>query len=420
MSRFRFELAGPGDDADLRHILANTIMAGQIGLSFCREPSYFEAAVVEGRFRQVVAARDLDSGRLVGFGARSVSRRYLNGQPADVGYLSSLRLLPGFRGSNLIARGFAYFRRLHADGRARLYLTTISEDNQAALQVLAQRQVRQGQGTQGRGTQGRAGLPCYHPWGRYHTLVIPLRQSNADSVTNPPSIDGVTRRSPRKPSADGALCRVRPARGADLPQLLRFLARAGARRQFFGCCRQSDFQVGDFQVGELQGDEFQDGEAMFRSLRLENLLLAIRDDRIVGCLGGWDQSGFRQSVVRSYGAALRWTRPIYNLWAAVRRWPPLPRPGERLRYWTAALPLVEGDDLDVFTRLLQAVRSHLDRSAGDYLLLGLHQRDPLLPVARRCSTLEYTTQLFVVCWPDGETDLSELDDRPPYLELGQL
>jgi hypothetical protein len=236
------------------------------------------------------------------------------------------------------------------------------------------------------------------------------------------------------------LCRVRPARGADLPQLLRFLARAGARRQFFGCCRQSDFQVGDFQVGdlqvgdfqvgdlkvgelqgdELQGDEFQDGEAMFRSLRLENLLLAIRDDRIVGCLGGWDQSGFRQSVVRSYGAALRWTRPIYNLWAAVRRWPPLPRPGERLRYWTAALPLVEGDDLDVFTRLLQAVRSHLDRSAGDYLLLGLHQRDPLLPVARRCSTLEYTTQLFVVCWPDGETDLSELDDRPPYLELGQL
>jgi len=60
MSRYRFELAGPADDADLRHILAQTPLPGPIAVAFHREPSYFAGARVDGRFRQVVAARDLD------------------------------------------------------------------------------------------------------------------------------------------------------------------------------------------------------------------------------------------------------------------------------------------------------------------------------------------------------------------------
>src|SRR4051794_16637823 len=97
MSRFRFELATPADDADLRHILAATPMPGRIRVGFQREPSWFAAAVVDGHFRQVVACRDSQTGRLIGFGCRSVRRLYVNGAPAEVGYLSGLRVLPEFR-----------------------------------------------------------------------------------------------------------------------------------------------------------------------------------------------------------------------------------------------------------------------------------------------------------------------------------
>src|SRR5713101_3000649 len=126
MSRFRFELATTADDADLRRILAETPMPGRITVSFRRDPSYFDAAQVDGRFRQVVAARDDEENRLVGFGSRSVSERYVNGRPETIGYLSSLRLLPAYRNRGLVARGYAFFRKLHADGRARMYLTTIA------------------------------------------------------------------------------------------------------------------------------------------------------------------------------------------------------------------------------------------------------------------------------------------------------
>ncbi len=93
---------------------------------------------------------------------------------------------------------------------------------------------------------------------------------------------------------------------------------------------------------------------------------------------------------------------------------------------TAVLPVVQPDEAseDVFHQLLVRVCDELARGLvgqGDLnLLLGLHADDPLLTVARPLAAKEYHTQLYYVCWPDGESLLDELDDRPPYLELGCL
>src|SRR4051794_41979733 len=116
MSRYRFELAGPADDADLRRVLAETPTPGAIAVSFRREPSYFAAVAVDGRFRQVVAARDPDAGRLGGFGPRAVGPRYVNGRPEPGGHLSSLRLAAGPRHPREVARGDAFFPKPHQDG----------------------------------------------------------------------------------------------------------------------------------------------------------------------------------------------------------------------------------------------------------------------------------------------------------------
>src|SRR5690348_8142448 len=135
MSAYRFELATPDDDADLRRVLAATPMEGRIAIAFRREPSWFAAAVVDGRFRQVVACRDRETGRIIGFGSRSIREVYLNGRPASVGYLSGLRVLPEHRNLGLVARGYAALRALHADGRVPFYLTTIAAGNETALKI---------------------------------------------------------------------------------------------------------------------------------------------------------------------------------------------------------------------------------------------------------------------------------------------
>ncbi|MDP7275637.1 MAG: hypothetical protein QF363_09170, partial [Planctomycetaceae bacterium] len=70
--------------------------------------------------------------------------------------------------------------------------------------------------------------------------------------------------------------------------------------------------------------------------------------------------------------------------------------------------------------LISAARRQLRLRNIDFLLVGLHERDPLLGTARKIATHEYCTHLFLACWADGETLVNLLDDRPVHLELGCL
>lgn len=360
MSRFRFELAGPADDDDLRHVLAETPTPGTVALSFRREPSFFAASSVDGFRVEVVACRDTETGRIIGFGCRCLRRLFVNGEERTVGYLSSLRVLTRYRNRGLIARGYAFFNRLHTDGQATLYLTTIADGNAVALAVL---------------TAGRAGLPRYHAAGLYHTFAIPSR---------------------------GIPAEVQPARAEERAEIVAFWQRVGPRRQFFPAYTEDDLFAE--RGGSLLG------------LRPGDLWIARRRGDIVGTLGAWDQHAFKQTVVVGYGGWLRWLRPAVNAWATLRGQPRLPRPGEAMRYRVAAVPCVEGDDPAVFDALLRAAAG----SGSGHLMIGLHERDPLAPTAALWAAARYTTRLFVVCRDDGKADRSALDGRPPYLEVGSL
>jgi hypothetical protein len=196
---------------------------------------------------------------------------------------------------------------------------------------------------------------------------------------------------------------IRTAAAADLPAVLAFLEEFGPKRQFFPRYGPEDFFTPD---GAL------------RDLRPADLFLAWRGGKLVGTLGAWDQRAFRQTQVFGYGGWLRWLRPAYNGWARLCGRPALPRPGELLRSVSAALPVIAADDARVFAALLQAARHR--PAGGDYLLVGLHEADPLLGVLRPWRPTWYTTWLYHVCWPDGEAMRARLDGRVPYLELGSL
>lgn len=371
--RFAFDLATPADDRQLGEVLAATPMDGQISVVFARHPSYFGAAAVDGRTVQVGVARDNLAGRIVGMGSRAISMRYVNGRPISVGYLSGLRLLPEYRGqAKLLARGYRFLRELHGDRAAAFYLTTITADNDAALNVLA---------------SGRAGLPVYHPCGNYHTL--PLSTSRIPTIGTP----------------NGNPVEVRQATMADRDAILRFLNEHGPSRAFFPVYEARDL--------------FTDG-GLLQGLACQDVLLACRGPDIVGTLACWDQSDFKQIRIHRYRGWLRSARPLYNAWAVLRRRATLPTVGSTLRVRLAAIPVVRDDDPDVFRRLLILMLRQMADRGERLLLVGMHEADPLLPVAQQYAGRAYITRLFIVYWPDEVADVSNLTRRVPYLELGAL
>ncbi len=345
------ELARSSDDDELRRILRESPMGGSIEVAFLREPSYFTAARIQGRRVQVMIVRR--EGRIAGVGTRALRPTYVNGERVEAGYLSDLRIRPEFRGGTVLARGYRFLRELHADGQAKIYTTVIVNDNRTALQTVA---------------ANRAGLPRYADCGRILTPILYLRAPLPEIPAD-----------------------VARATLDDLPEIV---AKLNENRLQFAPA----YEAADFLDGR------------FRDFRVENFYLLRRQERIAGVMGIWDQRGFRQTVVVRYRGLLAPLRPLINL---VRR-PPLPPPGETLRFFYSAF--VSTDDVEAYRALLRRVHNDWIGRGYTHFVAGLHERDPRAKVFQEYSRTPFAGRLFSVTFDGPAT----LDDRVPYVEAALL
>ena len=363
--------AAAADDAELCRLLREIQMAGQIDVAFTRELGYFNAAQVEGEKIDVLVARDRATGQIVGLGSRAEKNCYLNGQSDRIGYLSGLRCKKEYRQGTLVGRGFRFLKKLHQAGDVKFYLTSIIEDNQVAKNVL---------------TSGKAGLPTYKDFGRFHTLLIrPQKKSFKKKPAN---------------------LRIRKAHKADICQVTEFLNRSAMRRQFFPIYETKHFDKND---------------GLLKNMRLSDVYLATKKGRLIGTLGIWDQKSFKQCVIKNYSRGIKTIRPFFNLYAKIGKRPELPKPETILNYLTLALISVENDDTDIFESLFRnALRDVSNVDNLHSVMVGFHERDPFLPIAKRIPHMEYLSRIYLAFWQDGQSILSTLDDRIPYIELGAL
>ena len=381
MKRFRFEVAETTDDPGLRALLRETPTDGHIRLSFCREPSFFDASVVEGFHHQTIVCRDMNNhGQIVGMGSRSSRPCWIDGRIERLGYLSGLRIDPKYRGAGLLQRGYRMFAELHQQDPLCLYLTTIADGNERAWRLL---------------TSGRAGLPEYHYVGDYLSFAIPLRCSSKP-LNLPVRQDGYVL---QRGSED------------EMAELIGFWSNNGRGRSFFPAYKPSDFQSG----------------GILRGLRPSDILIARCRGKIVGTIAAWDQMDFRQTVVQGYGELLRRLRPLINAWARLRNMPPLPEIGRSLALRLAALPVISSEHADCFPILLHALRQLCSGGRHRYFVLGLPEHDCLHQVLPRLPGQVYRTRLCLVRWAndtesqaDACLKASFLRQYPPYLELGSL
>jgi hypothetical protein len=374
---YTFDEATPADDADMRRLLAASPVPGSVALTYEREPDYFLGCGTMGPFYQVGVCRHVPDGQLAGLSCRATRPMFVNGQIEEVGYLGQLRIAPEHQGRGVLSGAFRTLRKWHTDGRVAGYITTIIADNHVAEGVLVQRPRRH--------------FPAYRPLAQVYSLALALARR--------PWL----RRRGHTPETAG----VRISRGSDalLGEIVAFLNRCGAARQFFPAYSEADFRDSPLTL-DFDARDF---------------VLARRDGAIVGVLGLWDQSRYKQTVVHDYRPTLRMLRPAYNLAAGLLGAQALPQPGEHLRYAYASFCCVDDDDPAVFAVLLWQVYQMAAARGYAYLLLGLTDADPLLAVARRYPHLSYESRLYTVDWPDDPPGLYDrLDGRIPYIELAAL
>lgn len=361
-SCFAIELATQGDDEELRALLRRSPVPGPISVSFEREPSFFDSCRVRGDFFQVGVGRDRRTDKIVGLGTRSVTSAFLNGRPSPLGYLSDLRLDQQYRGGTLVARGYRFLRHLHEDHRTCLYTTMIFQGNHTALTTIA---------------SGRAGLPQYHDMGRVHSPGINIGR--------------------RKPTL-AANCDILSGSEDLLPDIVECLNRNQARRQFAPVHAVEKFTT------------------QWRSFRVRDFYVAVRGSRVIGVLGCWDQSSFKQTRVVGYGIPLRYGIRLAKALRLLTGVPGYPDREQLVAYFYISFIAVDGDELQTFRALLR--RAYNAAVGGPYLyaMVALHERDPLVPALSDYSLTSFSGRLFAVTFADGEKLYRSLDDRVPYVE----
>ncbi len=348
----QISLAGPEDEPELRRLLRENPVPGSVAISYERESDFFLASGIEGEQGQTLIARE--AGKVVALGSRSTHTACVNGEARRIGYLSQLRLDKSLRGNaHLLFRGYEKLKELHdEDGETPFYLTSLIDGNEAARRFL---------------TSGHLRLPRYRFLESFKTLVL-----DAHGI-------------------EPGTCRS--GRSEDFPEIASCLQGQAGRSQL---CRP-------WTAEELLSPE------RSRGLSPEDFQVMTSKDRVTGCLALWDQSAFKQAVVRGYSGGLALLRPV------------LPKVGRPLRMAYLSHLAIDGDDSQVLLALIRGAVARARESGIRYLTLGLSSRNPMLEAVRRAfAPREYGSALYAVHWKDGVAAVRALDSRPCHVEVATL
>jgi hypothetical protein len=356
------------DDQQICVLMRSISMPGIISLTVDCEPSFFTAIEVEGYVRRVIVGES--NQQIVGVCLMAKRRMFLNGIPADVGYMSSLRIDPLIRRKTHITQGVQIFRQWHKESfGVPFYLFAVLQDNLVARKVL---------------TSGLFGLPASKDVGTLYAAAIPL----------------LIRRLPRLP--DG----IRVVRGSAVGavKIAEFLNRTGSEKQFFPLYTADDILANDHI---LQG------------LHLDDFYIALTGDHIVGVIACWNQLPFRRTLVTGYSGYMRWLKQLIAPLVKALHIAPIPNPGEAFRNVFAACIAIAGNDQQIFKVLLDTILHDEYNTGKTFLMVGLMEGDPLLPALRKYLHIPIRTCIYAWAW-DGLDAVNQLDGRLPYLELGGL
>ncbi|HYS52341.1 MAG TPA: hypothetical protein VER58_01090 [Thermoanaerobaculia bacterium] len=357
------EFAAPSDDAAIRALLQRQAMPGRVRIAFAREPNFARGCAVTGDEYKIVVARA--QGEIVGVACRSVRNVFINGHEQRLGYLGQLRVDDRFRGRWLVSRGFALLGEIDRHDPL-IYLASIVDGNHEATGVLVRK--------------GRRSFPNFHEVARYCTLAIPLTRSRS---AGPPS----PRFAGRGPSRRRGEGQITAGSLDQVPEIVRFLRTEGSRRQLFPVWTEDALR-------NLDG------------LDVEDIRVARRDGGIVGVMALWDQTAYKQSIIRGYSGWMKAVAPF------------LPRAGHHLR--SAYASLICATDPEEFAELLREIHNLARERRFDYLLVGLDARDPLLKVARAYRHYSYPSRLYLASWSNGGSIHDQLDHRPAYVDIATL
>ncbi|MBF0595515.1 MAG: hypothetical protein HQL22_11200 [Candidatus Omnitrophica bacterium] len=357
MEKINFRLATREDNQGLLDLAHAVSMSGDIEIVFERNPNFFYACEIQGFSYQVLVATRSDN-TICASGVRVLKSAYINGNPMEIGYLGDLKVSSKARKLRILSNGYQKMKKLHQDGQAMLHITAIIDDNKDAKAALVWKNKDQS-------------IPNYYDLGRINTyFVFPFLPR---FLLNMPKI-------------------VRGNREI-IDNIVSFLNAEGMKKQFFPVYTREYF-------------------LNLRQFNVSDFYVAYEGDQIVGVVATWDQSSFRQTLLKKYHGSMTWIKRILGSL--------LPQEGERIKHLYVSFVTVKDNSSRILAALLHYVYADIRKVGYKYFVLGLHEQDALNKALRGVSSIVYKSRLYVAEYKSDDEIRRLLDNRVPYVEVATL
>jgi predicted N-acetyltransferase YhbS len=326
--RDRLEIR-PADQADNEVLLALTRitpMAGAISLRIDRDPDFFALLRLRGKSKVFIAER---GHQVIGCISVALRTAYISGVPETIAYIGDMKVHPSFSGTVVAVR---LMKALEADMRLLgidVGFCVVADGNHRVMPLF----------------EGRLGTPRWVPLGRF--MVNGLVPSPFKGHTKGYSIDS--------------------AGPADLPAIAALLDRFHRSRQFAP-------QLGEDEIAQSL---FGTHEEPF-----PRTFVARKGQCLVATLTLCDTAAVKRNVLLDTPASLKVALALLRLAAAPFPGFVVPRIGEALRVLSVRYAACADGHLGALEALLALARAQAFRDRFTFLMLGLHERDPLRSLVR--------------------------------------
>jgi hypothetical protein len=355
--RIEIRVADQTDNEGLLALSRITPMEGAISLRIERDPDFFALLRLRGRSKVFVAVRGHE---VIGCVSAASHTVYLSGVPETIAYIGDMKIHPSFSGSRVSIRLLAALRAdLHQSG-IDVCFCVAADGNQRVMPLF----------------EGRLGLPRWVSLGRF--LV--------DGLLPSPFHNGSKHYD------------VEPAQSTDVPAVSLLLDRFHRSRQF---------------APQLEEDEV--ARTIFRSPEVpcSKTFVARTGQRVVAAITLCDIGPLKRNVFLNAPTVLKSVLGVLRLAALPFRGFHVPSRGEALRLLSVRHFVCEEGHEASLPVLLSLARTEAFRDRFSFLMLGLHERDPLRSLVRRIPRLTFSSLGF--CTSLGEPSrLKALSQGIPF------
>ena len=347
--------ASSSEGKEILRILESSAAKGNIELIYTRRPDAYESYMKEPTEARVFVSKVND--RAVGTCAELIRRVYIGGEACNCAYICGLKKDAEYKGN--IGFGVRFIHGLYREDIDYYFCSVVAENSEA--QQMFEKGKR---------------LISVKPMTEFRTYII-----------NP-------KVKVKSPKHDLNFCR---AKEKDKDELIEFLNNEGRRKDLFPVI-----------------ESFED----FYGLSCESFYMLKKDGRIVAAAALWNQTEYKQYLVKRYGGIMKLAR-VFNPLLSFLGYIKLPRENEALNFPMLSFFLCEDDREDYYRIFLNEIKKEISKEYGIFVI-GLPRSHVAAPIFDSLPSIKFDTKLNEISFPWSSKKCKSANRNNLFPECGLL